>query len=188
MWNSYGYGRDIGEEICLGCLGLTPEHQHFDEFWIEYPPGHKDLFEPGTLNEGEIPDHPQWILDRFEEYDMVILFFWFHGCVPCRAQWDEMKEDGLVKGEEADGEMARYEDSVRFFSIDTIDSSNNPGGIDGGDLLRTYDADGVGAGAPTTVFLIEFDDGSIGWWSHDGRMEDLEQIYDVIEGGLALVQ
>jgi len=185
-YDAYDHGRDIGEAICLGCLGLDPEAQTFEDFWVEYPPGHRDAFNPGKSNEGKLPDHPNFILDTLQEFDMVILFFWYTGCVPCANQWEDMKANGTVGGEEWDGWMTVHEDRIKLYTLDIIESENNYRNVDGEELLLTYDADGRSPGAPVTTFIIQYDDGSVGWWSHDGRMRDMSQIDDVIEGGLAI--
>ncbi len=45
------------------------------DWWVEYPDYHNESTE-------EV-DHPDWIIDELDEYDVVVLFFWQVGCGPC---------------------------------------------------------------------------------------------------------
>lgn len=147
---------------CLGCLGLDPVVPGFSEFWIEYPSDNEKA--------GQEVQHPDITLDNLadEDTDVLILFYWTQGCVPCAEQWEEMKHENIASGEEKGGrEGTRYE-KLTMFSLDAAEDT---------DVYRTYTPKGTETGVPMTTFLFEDPDGNIQWYSHYGKME----INDVIE-------
>lgn len=142
---------------CLGCLGLDPVVPGFSEFWIEYPEDHNA--------KGSEVDHSQEVLSILDddEVDLLILFFWTQGCVPCAAQWKEMREEDIASGEEDGGIEGEKYANLRIISIDAAD---DPVGY-----YRTYIPTGNENGVPMTTFIFEDSDGIIKWYSHYGRME-----------------
>ena len=142
---------------CLGCLGLDPVVPGFSEFWVEYPEDHND--------KGSEVDHPMEVHEFLgdENVDLLILFFWTQGCVPCAAQWKEMREEDIASGEEDGGTEGEKYASLKIISIDAAD---DPVGYYG-----TYIPTGNENGVPMTTFLFKDSDGIIKWYSHYGRME-----------------
>ena len=143
---------------CLGCLGLDPVVPGFSEFWIDYPEKHSKEFQ-------EV-DHPQEVFDILEDenVDLYILFFWTQGCVPCAAQWKEMREEKIASGDEDGGIEGEKYAALRIISIDAAD---DPVGY-----YQTYVAPtGLENGVPMTTFIFQDSNGVINWYSHYGRME-----------------
>lgn len=161
---AYVYIQDHSAVPCLGCLGLSPISGEFEEWWIDYPEGHKD--------EGKPVGHPNWILDALDEYEMIILFFWQVACPDCDRQWEDMKDDGLVKGTEASGELNIYTEIAYLYSLDVNDDQKYRS------AMYTYDPQGIKQGTPTTVFLVTLPGNDIGWYSYKGYMDpdDVEGI------------
>ena len=93
----YAYDRAKALNIsrCLGCLSMEPKATEFDSFWIEYPDDYK--------NSG-LPEHPQWVINETQQ-SIVFLYFWGPSCIPCEEQWKNMKNEGLVQGEEKGGQI-----------------------------------------------------------------------------------
>ncbi|MGA1819710.1 MAG: TlpA family protein disulfide reductase [Thermoplasmatota archaeon] len=149
---------------CLGCLGLDPVVPGFSHFWVEYPPDHDKA--------GEEVDHPgrvQEVLDT-DGVDLLILFFWTQGCVPCKEQWDEMVDEDIASGPEDGGiEGGKYK-ALRIISVDAAEDPDR--------FYPTYIPTGIETGVPMTTFIFEDSDGVINWYSHYGRMEieDLESL------------
>jgi|GEM_PF-964658 len=152
---------------CLGCLGLDPVVPGFSEFWTAYPEDH--------LHGGEEVPHPDIVIDTLDDdrYDLLILFFWTQGCVPCAEQWEEMVDRSIAAGPENGGhEGDRYE-HVRIISNDAAEETG---------LYHTYTPTGKETGVPMTTFLFRDAEGKILWWSHYGKMEigDLEEMIESI--------
>ncbi|MDG6226000.1 MAG: hypothetical protein QCI82_10880 [Candidatus Thermoplasmatota archaeon] len=142
---------------CLGCLGLDPQIPGFTSFWTEYPQGH--------IKKGEEVPHPRFVtqvLDS-EEVDLLILFYWAQGCVPCSEQWDEMVEEGIASGPEDGGREGTKYAGLRLYSIDANEDPNG--------LYPTYIPTGRENGVPMTTFIFRMDDDIIRWYSHYGKME-----------------
>ncbi len=157
---------------CLGCLGLDPVVPGFSEYWIEYP--------EDNLKSGEPVPHPKavtGILDR-DDVDLLILFFWTQGCVPCAEQWEEMSGAGIASGPEDGGVEGDKYERFRMISLDAAEETT---------LYHTYRPKGTETGVPMTTFLFKDHNGDILWWSHYGKMdlgdveERIEEIFDLIE-------
>lgn len=157
---------------CLGCLGLDPVVPGFSEFWIEYP--------DDNVKAGQEVKHPDITLDNIdeEETDILILFFWTQGCVPCAEQWDEMREENIASGDEDGGREGEKYEKLTIYSLDAAEEMN---------VYRTYTPKGTETGVPMTTFIFRDPDNNIQWWSHYGRMDlsDLEnmivEIQDYLE-------
>jgi hypothetical protein len=152
---------------CLGCLGLDPVIPPFESFWISYPEGHR--------KQGEEVEHSELVISTIddEETDVMVLFFWTQGCVPCAAQWEEMKDIGIASGPEDGGREGDYYERFVLISYDAAES-------DGRALYETYTPTGTENGVPMTTFLFRGPDGSVQWYSHYGRME-LDAMMDLME-------
>ena len=150
--------RGLGSVKCLGCLGLNPVVPGFEgEFSVEYPEDHVDAG-------GEVP-HPEVvhrILDD-PDWDMLILFFWAQGCVPCAEQWEEMAERDIASGPEDGGEEGDAFERVRIISVDANDDPNG--------FYRTYLPTGKEDGVPMTTFLFKTEEGAVNWYSKYGPMD-----------------
>jgi hypothetical protein len=136
------------------------------DWWTDYPDGHLEA-------DQDVP-HPIWITDELDDHDAVLIFFWQVGCGPCEQQWDEMDDDGLVKGSIEDGSMDRYSDRALLLSLD-INSQDNYKSA-----LHVYDPYGSNYGTPTTVIITKLSDDEIGWYSYKGIMnvDDLDEYID----------
>lgn len=136
----------LNENRCWGCLSLNPKGKLYDGFWIDYPEeyGKKNI------------SHPDWLIETLDKVNAVMLFFWYEGCSACTVLWNKMKEQGLVKGDEADGELVGFE-NVTLFTIDTINDEWK-------DALFIYSQRG---GSPTTVVLFKEDD-TVYWYAFEG--------------------
>lgn len=159
LWGAYGGGYESVDRLasvkCLGCLGLDPRVPGFKEFWTVYPDGH--------IKAGEPVPHPSLVTEELNKNgtDLLILFYWTQGCVPCAEQWEDMVKEKIAVGTEENGkEGSRYEGS-RIISVDAAQDM---------DLFRTYTPKGTENGVPMTVFLFEKDDG-VHWYSHYGKMD-----------------
>ncbi|MGA1872232.1 MAG: hypothetical protein ACMUHY_01045 [Thermoplasmatota archaeon] len=158
---------------CLGCLGLDPVVPGFKEFWTAYPGGHRE--------EGEEVQHPAWIEEALESdrVDMIVLFYWTPGCVPCAEQWEEMRKDGIASGEEDGGREGEKYQGLLLYSLDAsefdeidIELLGEGRRIVPNDLFWIYHFNGNSYynGVPDTVFIFERD-GEIHWYMHYGRMD-----------------
>lgn len=142
----YALSKRISSTTCYGCLGLNPEFTPFEGF--------------STKN----VSHPEWVVDTLEDDKVVFIFLWSTGCPPCTAQWDDMKNAGIVRGYEENGEIGdKYNDDVKLFSL-------NSGGDSGSDAINTYNP---GGGTPTTVVITlvkdnETNEVKVGWYSFAG--------------------
>ena len=162
IWLVIGLGLDAYEKtkrqneiLCLGCLALEPIAEDFEGFWVEHP------------EDDKVPDHPDWVKDELESKKVVFIFLWSQGCVPCEEQWEDMKDDGLVKGSEDDGTMAKYTDKVTLYSLDAGSEAR------GEEAIGVYDPNEGSHGTPTTVFLTmeEGSETTIYWWAAEGKMK-----------------
>jgi len=151
-YTAYDKSTDLNESTCLGCIALNPIVSPFSEFWVEYPKGYS--------REGNVP-HPQWVIDELNKGKVVMLFYWTHGCVPCKKQWDDMKKAEIVDGSESNGYIGkRYENNITLFSIDA-------GTGEGGDTLKIYTPKNKEPVTPTTVILT-MKNGSVLWYAFQG--------------------
>ncbi|MBN1389646.1 MAG: hypothetical protein JXA22_03280 [Candidatus Thermoplasmatota archaeon] len=176
-FGSRGGGYDNVEKLasvkCLGCLGLDPVVPGFNGFWTYYPEGH--------TREGEIVDHPEWMEEALarDDVELIILFYWTPGCVPCAQQWDEMRRAGLVSGEEEGGREGDRYQGVLVYSLDASEFDevdlmlfDDDVKVVPNDLFWIYhfNGDPYYNGVPDTVFLFEMD-GQVHWFMHYGRMD-----------------
>jgi hypothetical protein len=159
LWASTGGGYDEVQRLasvkCLGCLGLDPRVPGFSEFWTVYPGGH--------IKAGQEVPHPALVRDILNESgtDLLIIFYWTQGCVPCAEQWEEMVGHGIAEGTEEDGKEGPEYSNMKLLSVDAAEDM---------ELYRTYRPKGTENGVPMTVFLFE-KDGDVNWYSHYGKME-----------------
>ena len=160
--DGYESTRNQNEVLCLGCLALNPVVDDFGDFWVKHP------------DSGKVPKHPGGVKDELNKKDVVFIFLWDDGCVPCEEQWEDMKDAGLVKGSEQDGEMANYTSEVTLYSLKASDGDR------GSDARDIYDPNGGGHGTPTTVILTkeEGDPDTIYWWAGEGKMSasDVDEV------------
>ncbi len=164
----YVLSKRISSVPCYGCMGLNPRFTPFEGFL--------------TKN----VSHPDWVIDTLKDEKAVFIFLWGGGCTPCTAQWDDMKNAGIVKGSEENGEIDnRYVDGVKLFSLDTGSRTD----LRGEEAMNVYT---LGGGTPTTIIITlvkdnETNEVKIGWYSFMGyqsgkpSMSNLEQI---IESGI----
>ncbi len=157
--------------LCTSCLGLDPKPFDFDMFWTKYPSRHEDS--------GKWPKHPGWIEDDLEEIKVVFLFFWSPHCDNCEEQWEDMKEDGIVKGSEDDGEIGdEYQNNVKLYSMDS--NTDN-----GKRTLEVYEPDGrppEDFQLPTTVIITKYSRTSetVYWYADNAKLKAslVEEILD----------
>ncbi|MGA1848123.1 MAG: hypothetical protein ACMUHB_02170, partial [Thermoplasmatota archaeon] len=144
---------------CLGCLGLDPVIPPFEGFWIEYPEGH--------AKDGQEVLHPEMVLETIddEDVDILVLFFWTQGCVPCAEQWEEMVDEDIASGPEDGGREGPRFDRFIMISFDAAPT-------EGRDLYYTYRGPtGLETGVPMTTFIFRGPEGDVQWYSHYGKME-----------------
>ncbi len=153
---SYSYTQQSSSVKCLGCLALNPIIPDFEDWWVEYPSGHP--------NSGAAVSHPAWVKSDLDKYDAVFIFLWSDGCLGCEEQWEDMKDQGLVTGEEDGGSLAKYKGRVILYSLDARDNSR------GTNSISVYDPKGAQHGTPTSVFLVKLATGEIGWFAVEGQM------------------
>jgi hypothetical protein len=164
---AYTYAQQSSSIKCLGCLALTPIVEDFDDWWITHPAT------------GATVDHPSWVRTDLNNYEVVFIFLWSNGCLSCEAQWEDMKEYGLVTGEEDGGDIAKYQSTVSFYSLNAGD------GTKGTNAISTYDPNGGSYGTPTTIILTKLESGQIGWFSFEGwypsnlGAEDLDNLINL---------
>jgi hypothetical protein len=167
---------------CLGCLGLNSVVPGFKEFWTAYPEGH--------IKEGQPVDHPDFILDALDsdDVDLIVLFYWTQGCVPCAAQWKAMEKDGIASGEEEGGREGEKYQGMLMYSLDAgnfdeyeIDVLGNSYSIVPNELFWTYHINGdpYMNGVPDTVFIFE-SDGEIYWWMWYGQEMPISEVNGMI--------
>ncbi len=158
LWGAYGGGYESVDRLasvkCLGCLGLDPRVPGFKEFWTGYPDGH--------IKAGQEVPHPATVQNEvsLNGTDLLILFFWTQGCVPCAEQWKEMVDRGIASGTEENGKEGTKYSDIRLMSVDAAEDMG---------LYGTYRPKGTENGVPMTVFIFE-KEGTIFWYSHYGKM------------------
>ncbi len=143
---AYNKTQILNENRCWGCLSLDPKGKLYKGFWIDYPEeyGKKNI------------SHPEWLKEELENVSAVMLFFWYEGCFSCEVLWEKMKKEGIVKGDEAHGEIVGFE-NVTLSTIDTINDEER-------NALYIYSQRG---GSPTTVVLFKEED-TIYWYAFEG--------------------
>ncbi|MCD6461375.1 MAG: hypothetical protein J7L61_01375, partial [Thermoplasmata archaeon] len=159
---------------CLSCLSLQPVAGDFEGWWTTYP--------EGSPRAGQEVEHPAEVAEALGEYDVVMVFFWQTGCSGCEKQWKEMRESGLVTGNEANGRLDKYKEVAVLFSVDL--TSGNPEYSKNiqwfyiyatafHDISDPKDPPSV----PLTVFVTHHE-GEIGWYGYEGPMpaEDVDGI------------
>jgi len=152
---AYSYAKSQSEITCFSCLGLYPEAGEFEDWWTKYPDGH--------VNAGEKVNHPFWIDDDLESHNAVMLFFSTPSCSGCDQQWEDMSDAGLVSGSKLDGELTKFNEFVKFYTLDANVEKNY-------NTLKVYDPEGRNYGVPVTVFLTNMKSGQIGWYSYKGPL------------------
>lgn len=167
-FGGYVLSKRITSVPCYGCMALNPKFTPFKGFSTENV------------------SHPDWVIDTLKDENIVFIFLWQIGCDPCEAQWNDMKNAGIVKGFEENGEIGdKYNDEVKLFSLDAGSITDQRGE----EAMNIYN---LGGGTPTTIILTlvkdnETNEVKIGWYSFMGyqsgkpMMSNLEQI---IESGI----
>jgi hypothetical protein len=174
--------QDLASVKCLGCLGLNSVVPGFDGFWTVYPEGHE--------KEGEEVEHPELVTRTFDrdDVDLLILFYWTQGCVPCAEQWEEMKKEGIVSGEEDGGREGDKYPKTLIYSLDagnfdeyTVDHFGSEITFVPNEMFWTYHINGdpYYNGVPDTVFIFERD-GEIYWYMHYGSKMELSEVDGMI--------
>jgi len=156
--------RAIGESSCYGCLALDPDIEGFDSFWTRYPEGHQDA--NGTV------DHPDMVREALKDHDVVMLFFWYPGCIPCKEQWHDMEANDLVVSGPSDqspeqGGTAgdKFADKLAVMPLDSVSEE------DGKSAMGIYHPTGRKPyGAPMTTLIFQDAKGTIYWYSQSGKM------------------
>ncbi len=161
----YALSKRITLVPCYGCMALNPRFTPFKGFSTENV------------------SHPDWMIDTLKDGKVVFIFLWQIGCDPCEAQWDAMKNAGIVKGTEENGEIGdRYKDEVKLFSLNSVRDN-------GTEAMNTYNP---GGGTPTTVILTlvkdnETNEVKIGWYSFAGYepcKPSMSYLEKIIESGI----
>ena len=153
-FNTYLTSQRLNENTCLGCLALIPRVAPFTEFWYYYPNSYGS-------RAGEVVQHPPWVVEEVNNGSTVMLFFWYHGCKPCKQQWDDMKEIGLVDGTEEKGRMnSTYAPNVTLINIDVINSERKSS-------RKVYAPPGQEDFTPITV-IVTGNASGFAWYSFQG--------------------
>ena len=148
---AYEKSKVLNESRCLGCIALLPKAEKFEDFWVEYPP---------FFNKKGVPEIPQWLLNESKNH-VVILFFWYKGCDPCKAQWEDMLKAGIVKGSEENGKLANYTNAT-LITIDILNDERS-------NLLPIFTPAKSTPSTPTTVIL--FTKNQTYWYAFSGRAD-----------------
>ena len=151
---AYEKSKVLNESRCLGCIAMLPKAEEFHKFWIEYP---KNFHKSG------IPKIPLWLLNESKK-NVIMLFFWYKGCDPCKAQWDDMVANNIVSGSESNGKMTGNFSNITLISIDIINDKR-------GNILSIYTPKGM-TGTPTTVIL--FTKNKTYWYAFSGPADGKE--------------
>ncbi len=153
FYYAYELSELLNKSRCLGCIALLPKASKFHGFWTEYPP---------FFHKKGLPQLPQWLLNESKNH-VVILFFWYKGCDPCKAQWEDMVKAGIVVGSEENGKMAaNYSKNVSIITIDIVKSEF-------GNLLEIFTPAKATPSTPTTVIL--FTTNQTYWYAFSGRAD-----------------
>jgi len=158
------------EVLCLSCLALEPVPGDFEGYWVEHP------------ETGKVPKHPDWVKDELDRKKVLFVFRWDYGCKGCDRQWEEMQDDGLVKGEKSDAELLKYTESLILLSLRESNDEDERG-KEAGDV---YDPrTNTPPGNPISVFLTraDGDPDTIYWWAAEGKM-DASDVDLVINAGI----
>lgn len=153
MYYGYEDSKKLNESRCLGCIALLPRAISFSTFWVEYP---------ASFHKKGIPAHPEEVVNESKKH-VVMLFFWYTGCDPCREQWEEMRKAGIVEGEERDGRMAGNFSNITLFSIDIFNDRE-------GRWLSIYTPANTPSSTPTTVILFTKNNTTY-WYAFSGKAD-----------------
>jgi len=175
-FNAYLTAQRLNESTCLGCLALNPRVTPFTEFWYNYPNSYGS-------KAGEVVQHPPWVVEEVKNGSTVMLFFWYHGCQPCKQQWNGMKEIGLVEGTEEEGRMtSTYASNVTLINIDVINSERKSS-------RSVYTPSGQEDFTPITA-IVSGNASGLAWYAFqgpadgDGGRPSVRDLIDII--GLAV--
>ncbi|MGC9554110.1 MAG: hypothetical protein ACP5EK_02255 [Thermoplasmatota archaeon] len=171
--NAYVTSQRLNESTCLGCLALNPRGAPFTDFWSAYPDSYGS-------REGKEVQHPSWVTGEVNNGSVAMLFFWYHGCQPCKQQWDDMKKRGLVEGSEEDGRMAPpYKQNVTLIPIDVVNSDRT-------DARTVYAQPGREEFTPITV-VVTGNQSGLSWYAFQGPADgeggrpSVQELIDIIE-------
>jgi len=171
--NTYMTAQRLNESTCLGCLALNPRVAPFTELWYNYP----DSYDSKA---GKEVTHPPWVVEEVNNGSTVMLFFWYHGCQPCKQQWDDMKEFGLVDGTEEDGHMtSAYASNVTLINIDVINSERTGS-------RKIYAAPGQEDFTPITA-IVSGNASGFAWYAFtgpadgDGGRPSVQELANIID-------
>jgi len=142
----YNKTKKLNEMVCQGCIAIVSKSQKFGEFWIEYP---------HNYGMNGMPSHPEWAIN-FSKNNILMIFFYGPACEPCLHQWEEMKNVGMVEGNEEDGKFSR---NFSYAILVTIDISK-----DAENTIRIYNSK---SSVPTTVIMFEKNE-KIYWYAFSG--------------------
>ena len=152
FYYAYEKSKLLNESRCLGCIALLPRAEKFKEFWIEYPK---------YFHKNGIPNFPSWLLNESRQH-VVMLFFWYKGCDPCKEQWDDMVRAKIVKGNEENGKMTSNFSNITLITIDIINDER-------GSILSLFTPRGSKPSTPTTVIL--FTKNQTHWYAFSGKAD-----------------
>jgi len=157
----------LNKSRCLGCLALLPKALEFKGFWMEYP----NFFH----KKGE-PDFPDWLINESRKH-VIVLFFWYKGCDPCKAQWEDMVKAGIVIGSEEDGKMAANYSNASLITIDILNDER-------ASILQIFTPAKTTPSTPTTAII--FTTNRTYWYAFSGRADgkagrpSIEQLKEII--------
>ena len=153
FYHAYELSELLNKSRCLGCIALLPKVSTFKEFWVQYP---------SFFHKKGSPTLPDWLLNESKQH-VVMLFFWYKGCDPCKAQWEDMVKNGIVVGSEENGKMApNYSKNVSIITIDIVRSEL-------GNLLEIFTPAKAIPSTPTTVIL--FTTNQTYWYAFSGILD-----------------
>jgi len=164
---AYEKSKLLNESRCLGCIALLPKASKFHGFWTEYP---------SFFHKKGYPDFPEWLVNESKNH-VVILFFWYKGCDPCKAQWEDMVREGIVTGSEENGKMT----SGYNATIITIDIINDKLGS----MLHIFTPAKETPSTPTTAII--FTTNQTYWYAFSGRADgragrpSIEELKNIIK-------
>jgi len=157
----------LNESRCLGCIALLPKASAFKGFWVEYPT---------FFHKKGSPALPDWLINESRQH-VIMLFFWYKGCDPCKAQWDDMVHAGIVVGSEENGKMAANYSNVSLITIDIVNDER-------ANLLKIFTPAKSTPSTPTTVIL--FTTNQTYWYAFSGKADgkagrpSIEQLKEII--------
>ncbi len=164
---AYEKSKLLNESRCLGCIALLPKASAFKGFWVEYPT---------FFHKKGSPALPDWLINESRQH-VIMLFFWYKGCDPCKAQWDDMAHAGIVVGSEENGKMAANYSNVSLITIDIVNDER-------ANLLKIFTPAKSTPSTPTTVIL--FTTNQTYWYAFSGKADgkagrpSIEQLKEII--------